>query len=154
MRVFQAQTDVLARENEENEEAARCAQEEEDKRYRRRFKIETEVKEEVKDERERRRAAMRSETAKPQATKAGKKLSDHEQKVWKVIQQRAKGLQYCRELDKADAKPPRTGVWKECAGTYTAAYRLGDPWRHRIQNEKSKTKRKAALAGLAELASE
>ncbi len=82
-------------------------------------------------------------------------LNDHEEKVWGVIQRGGKGLQYCRELDKAGIAPLRSGVWQDCPSRkYESAYREGKPWPHRIQDEKSKVRRKAKLAGLAKLASE
>lgn len=74
-------------------------------------------------------------------------LTLREQKIWEVIQLGSTGPQYCRELQNANIRLPRTGVWRECpAGTYPAAYHLGEPWRHRIQDEKSKVRRKAHLA--------
>jgi hypothetical protein len=76
-----------------------------------------------------------------------KPLSEREGKIWAVIRQGSKGLQYCRELDRVGVKPRKSGTWKGCPGTYPAAYQMGDPWRHRIQDEKSKLRRKAELAG-------
>ena len=72
-------------------------------------------------------------------------LTEHEKNIWKVIQRGSKGLAYCRELENAGVKPRRTGSWKGCPGTYPAAYQGGEPWRHRIQDEKSKIRRKAKL---------
>ncbi len=72
-------------------------------------------------------------------------LTEHEKKIWAVIQRGSKGQAYCRELENAGVKPRRTGSWKGCPGTYPAAYQEGEPWRHRIQDEKSKTRRKAKL---------
>jgi hypothetical protein len=82
-----------------------------------------------------------------------------------VIQRGVKGLQYCRELDSAGIAPLRSGVWKDCPSRkYESAYKEGQPWRHRIQREKSKVQSKAlrvetavtkpALVGLAKLARE
>lgn len=81
-------------------------------------------------------------------------LTDHERRICVVIQRGSKGRQYCRELDSAGVAPLRTGVWKDCPRKYESAYLEGEPWRHRIQDEKSKVRRKAKLAGLAKLASE
>ena len=72
-------------------------------------------------------------------------LTEREKNIWEVIRRGSKGLAYCRELENAGVKPRRTGSWKGCPGTYPAAYQLGEPWRHRIQDEKSRTRRKAKL---------
>jgi hypothetical protein len=82
-----------------------------------------------------------------------KPLSDREQKILVVIQLGAKGRQYCRELDNAGIQPRRRGVWRDCPRKYQAAHDQGNPWTHRIEDEKSKIKAKAKkLAGV--LASE
>lgn len=82
-------------------------------------------------------------------------LSVREKKIWAVIQRGVIGLQYCRELDSAGIAPLRSGVWKDCPSRkYESAYKEGKPWRHRIQDEKSKVRRKAELVGLAKLATE
>ncbi len=74
-------------------------------------------------------------------------LTDREKRIWEVIQRGPEGLTYCRELDNAHVAPLRNGIWKHCPQRYTAAYKLGSPWTHRIQDEKSKIRRKAELAG-------
>jgi hypothetical protein len=76
-------------------------------------------------------------------------LTQRERKIWDVISRGPKGLEYCRELHNAGLKPRRSKSWAGCPGTYPAAYQGGNPWRHRIQDEKSKIRRKAKLAGLA-----
>ena len=91
-------------------------------------------------------------TAKSVASKASNKqkpLTDREQRIWAVIRKGSTGSQYCRELGNARIAPLRSGVWKDCPRTYISAYQQGQPWRHRIQDEKSKIRRKAELAGLA-----
>ena len=81
------------------------------------------------------------------AKKPRQRLSSRERKIWGVIQRGSKGLTYCRELENAGVRPCRKGVWQDCpAGTYPAVYHLGESWPHRIQDEKSKIKRKAELA--------
>jgi hypothetical protein len=76
-----------------------------------------------------------------------------DQAILAVIARGSEGLQYCRELDNAGVRPPKKGVWKTCpAGTYAAAYKLGEQWPHRIQDEKSKLKKR--YPELAQLASE
>jgi hypothetical protein len=82
-------------------------------------------------------------TARPARTPAP---NDREKKIWEVIQRGAKGLAYCRELERAGVKPRRIKSWKGCPGTYPAAYQVGKPWRHRIQDEKSKIRAKAELS--------
>jgi hypothetical protein len=82
-------------------------------------------------------------------------LTECEENIWTVIQRGSKGRQYCRELDGASIKIRRVGVWKSAPPTYTAAYDAGKLWRHRIEDEKYKIKKKAKLARLApRLASE
>jgi hypothetical protein len=73
-------------------------------------------------------------------------LTDREKKILEVIQRGSRGLAYCRELDDAGIGARRAGSWKGAPLTYTAAYQAGQPWRHRIQDEKSKISRKAKLA--------
>ncbi len=87
-------------------------------------------------------------TAKSGAT-AGKQqtqLRPREQTIWDVIQRGLKGLQYCRELEAAGIRPKRVGSWKGSPSTYPAAYQAGEPYRHRVQDEKSKIRRKGELA--------
>jgi hypothetical protein len=58
-------------------------------------------------------------------------------------------------LDNAGIAPSRSGVWKDGPRKYLPAYDLEQPWRHRIEDEKSKIRRKAEAAKLADaLASE
>jgi hypothetical protein len=73
-------------------------------------------------------------------------LTERERKMWEVISRGVKGLQYCRELQQEGIGPRRTGSWRGAPSTYPAAYKAGEPWRHRIQDEKSKIKYKAQLA--------
>ena len=86
--------------------------------------------------------------------KQQKPLTRRELKMWAIIQRGTKGLQYCRELDKAGVAPLRRGAWKDCPRKYESAYLQGKLWCHRIEDEKFKVKRKAKLAGLEKLASE
>lgn len=86
-----------------------------------------------------------------------KALTDREQKIWEVIQRGVKatpplrGTAYCREVDAAKVSPPRKGIWQDGPRTYVAAYKSGDTRLvHWIQNEKSKVRRKAELAGHTE----
>lgn len=77
------------------------------------------------------------------------KLTDREKKILAVIERGTSGRQYCRELDNAGIAPLRSGVWKDGPRKYLAAYDLGQPWRHRIEDEKSKIRCKAKKAKLA-----
>jgi hypothetical protein len=91
--------------------------------------------------------------AKPQESTARSsapqsQLNDREQKIWEVIRAGPRGMQYCRELEKAGIRPRKKGAWTGAPGTYLAAYTEGQQWRQRIQNEKSKIKQKAKLAKL------
>jgi hypothetical protein len=79
----------------------------------------------------------------------GTELTERERKILVVIRLRSKGMQYCRELENAGIRPRKTGAWKDSPGTYPTAYQAGEPWRHRIQDEKSKIGRKAGSQGLA-----
>jgi hypothetical protein len=88
------------------------------------------------------------------AKKRTKGLTAREKAIWNIIQRGVKGPQYCRELDSAGIAPLRRDIWKDCPRKYESAYLQGEPWRHRIQDEKSRVRRKAELAGPARLASE
>ncbi len=72
-------------------------------------------------------------------------LTEREKRLWEIIQRGSQGLAYCREVQRAGVKPRRIRSWKGCPGTYPAAYQMGEPWRHRIQDEKSKIRGKAEL---------
>jgi hypothetical protein len=99
--------------------------------------------------------STRSATPKSKQKEQKEQLSAREKKILAVIQQKVKGLQYCRELDSAGIAPLRSGVWKDCPSRkYESAYKEGQPWRHRIQREKSKVQSKAGTRGLAKLARE
>jgi hypothetical protein len=76
-------------------------------------------------------------------------LSAHEKAVWNIIQRGLRGQTYCREVDRAGARPRKEWILDGCPGTYQGAYLLGQPWKKRIQDEKSRIQRKAELAGLA-----
>jgi hypothetical protein len=89
----------------------------------------------------------------PKATRVAK-LSGRDKRILELIQRGARGLQYCRELKGANLRPPRPWIEDGCPSEYPAAYLEGQPWRHRIQDEKCKVLRKVKLAGLTELASE
>jgi hypothetical protein len=95
-------------------------------------------------------ASNSTEAPKP----AAGELTEREDKIWRVIQRGVKGSEYCRELGNAGVAPRKSGIWKDCPRKYASAYLEGEPWRHRIQDEKSRIRRKAELAGLAKLASE
>jgi hypothetical protein len=83
------------------------------------------------------------------------RLTEREGNIWTIIKRGSKGMAYCRELNNAGIRIRRSGSWKGAPATYHAAYQAGQPWQHRIQDEKSKISRKAKLAKLAtQLASE
>lgn len=81
---------------------------------------------------------------------AGVRLTLRERKVWNVIQQGSRGKQYCRELHNARLKPCKSWVDDDCPSNYIEAYREGQPWRKRIQDEKHRIKNKAELIQLVE----
>lgn len=70
-------------------------------------------------------------------------LTHREERMWEVIQRGTKGLAYCRELKSASLRPPTSWVRDGCPADYPAAYQEGKPWQHRIQDEKTKVRRKA-----------
>lgn len=80
-------------------------------------------------------------------------LTDHEQKIWRVIEQGGellKGEMYCRELHRANVKTCKAWRADGCPSTYPEAYREGRPWRKRIQDEKCRIQKKGELAQLVE----
>jgi len=87
----------------------------------------------------------------PGRTARNSSLTEREKKIWTVIARGVKGLQYCRELDSEGVRPPRTGVWRGAAGKYSAAFKMGAPWPHRIQDEKSKIRKKVTTTGFSSL---
>jgi hypothetical protein len=72
-------------------------------------------------------------------------LKERDVKILAVIQAGSKGMQYCREVQNAGVKPHRAWIKDSCPGTYPGAY-LEPKWRQRINDEKSKIRRKAELA--------
>jgi hypothetical protein len=78
------------------------------------------------------------------------KLTKREQKIWSVIQQGVEGPTYCREVHRAGVKPRKSWLDDDCPSTYPEAYREGEPWRKRIQDEKCRIKNKAELAQLVD----
>jgi len=74
-------------------------------------------------------------------------LTPRQGKIWRVIQSGAKGTQYCRELHSAGVKPRNSWRNGGCPATYPAAYQSSRIWRQRINDEKSKIRRKAEPGG-------
>jgi hypothetical protein len=96
------------------------------------------------------RRVKKLEGERTQKSEKRTQLTKREKRIWAVIQQGATGRQYCRELDNAGIAPRLNGAWKDCPSRkYQSAYLEGEPWRHRIQDEKFKVRRKAKLAELA-----
>ena len=50
----------------------------------------------------------------PAASNKKLKLTAREMRIWRVIQSGAKGLLYCRALDRAGVNPRRYGSWTDC----------------------------------------
>ena len=61
--------------------------------------------------------------------------------IYGAIQAGLKGVQYCKYLD--DSCLSLLPEWRAagCPDTYTKAYRGGEPWRKKIQDEKTRAKR-------------
>jgi len=62
--------------------------------------------------------------------------------IFGAIQANDKGLKYCKTLDERNLAIP--AEWRQggCPKTYTDAYKAGQPWQKRIQDEKSRYKKK------------
>ena len=78
------------------------------------------------------------------------KLKPREQKIWDVIQRGFEGEPYCRELRNVGVKPCKSWITHDFPPSYLEAYREGEPWRKRIQDEKYRIRRKAELIQLVE----
>jgi hypothetical protein len=67
-----------------------------------------------------------------------KRESHRRVQVVEVIKAELKGLGYCKALDGRGVRVPLR--WREegCPSTYFAAYKSGEKWRKRIQDEKSR----------------
>ena len=85
------------------------------------------------------------EKSKAKAPKSAQ-LTNRERKMLEVIRRGSRGRLYCRELDNAGITPRRRGVWGEAPRTYVKTYDQGALWRHRIDDEKYKIRRKAEFA--------
>ena len=72
-------------------------------------------------------------------------ISSTEKKKRAIVIEAAKarltGPHYCRELARKGIKTPDTWQREGCPAGYVEAYRAGEPWKHRIQDEKSRITR-------------
>jgi hypothetical protein len=62
--------------------------------------------------------------------------------IFGAIQAKDIGLKYCKTLVGQKLAVPEDWIQDGCPKTYTDAYRAGQPWRKRIQDEKSRYKKK------------
>jgi len=91
-------------------------------------------------------------TTRPKST--AKALTVHEQMrrrvIFAAISMNDEGLKYCKTLDEQKLAIPADWSQKGCPKTYTDAYRTGQPWQKRIQDEKSRYKKKYDQTPVAE----
>jgi hypothetical protein len=71
--------------------------------------------------------------------------------IFGAIQAGDEGPEYCKTLDDRRLKIRAEWIQGGCPKTYEAAYRAGQPWRKRIQDEKSRYKTKYDQTPAAEL---
>lgn len=87
-----------------------------------------------------------SSASKPKAKRTAKALTSTEKKRSKVIfgaiQAEDKGQEYCKTLNDRKLAIPDDWIQGGCPRTYTDAYQAGQPWQKRIQDEKSRYKKK------------
>jgi hypothetical protein len=62
--------------------------------------------------------------------------------IFGAIQAGDKGQKYCKTVDERKLKIPAEWIQCGCPKTYADAYKVGQPWRKRIQDEKSRYKKK------------
>jgi hypothetical protein len=62
--------------------------------------------------------------------------------IFSVLLKNVKGLKYCKALDDQKLAIPQEWSQDNCPNTYSGAYRAGQPWRKRIQDEKSRYRKK------------
>lgn len=62
--------------------------------------------------------------------------------IFGAIQAGDEGPKYCKTVDERKLKIPPEWIQGGCPRTYTEAYRAGQPWKKRIQDEKSRYKKK------------
>jgi hypothetical protein len=90
----------------------------------------------------------------PRKRHAQKKLTKAETQrraaIFGAIQARDKALKYCKTLDDRKLPIPADWIQDGCPKTYAAAYGAGQPWRKRIQDEKSRYQKKYDLTQPAE----
>lgn len=70
--------------------------------------------------------------------------------IFGAIQARDKGPKYCKTLDGRKLAIPAEWIQDGCPNTYADAYKRGQPWRKRIQDEKSRYKKKYDETSAAE----
>jgi hypothetical protein len=78
----------------------------------------------------------------PQAKKRPRRSTARDRVIFGAIQAGMKGPHYCAELDERKLPIPAAWIEEGCPSTYQEAYRRGQPWRKRIQNEKHKSQEK------------
>ena len=80
------------------------------------------------------------------STRKAKMPTLHESKRRGIIQGATqandKGLKYCKTVDERKLAIPADWLQGGCPKTYTEAYRVGQPWRKRIQDEKYRNRKK------------
>ena len=86
-------------------------------------------------------ARVTSSIRRPSITPRKWKPSSRERIIMGAIQAKLTGLKYCKELDRKSVLTPAT--WRECGcpKAYSEAY-MNSKWTHRIQDEKSRLKKK------------
>ena len=63
-----------------------------------------------------------------------------EARFFAAIQASLEGMEYCRFIDSMGVRPLEAWISEGCPGTYAGAYRVGEPWRKKIQDQKNKAK--------------
>jgi hypothetical protein len=83
---------------------------------------------------------------KPKVTGKPKALTATERKkrsaIFAAISTRDEGLKYCKTLDERKLAIPAAWIQDGCPKNYPDAYKAGQPWQKRIQDEKSRYKKK------------
>jgi hypothetical protein len=81
-----------------------------------------------------------SKRVKPKAITASEK--QRRRVIFGAIQAGDEGQKYCMTLDERRLKTPAEWIEGGCPNKYADAYKAGQPWRKRIQDEKSRYKKK------------
>jgi hypothetical protein len=84
------------------------------------------------------RGILGSAPVKRKPVRQNKAQLNRQRVIFGAIQAGLKGLKYCHELDRKRLSVREIWIEEGCPRSYAEAYRAGEPWKKKIQDEKSR----------------